>query len=384
MLHTLSGHSLSVTSTAVSRGGVNAGVLATCSLDRCVKVWSLADGAMLRSFVLPSAVNDVCISVDGQVVVAAGADGKAYRLSMADESASSSSSTYVGHKGPVLTCQLSADCRTLVTCCGGDGVRVWDVESRQSLRQLDGCFQRAQLSGARIITQSKVTRPMPELKPLQRVLASGSSAEERVGSLPCFVRRENPCKSSVDRQEEQEAVLKLAGERHSAGEENRKLTQRVRELEGLQKRWADATFSLCESLNKDAAASTPSTAAKADVDMEEEEESSEEEEESEEETDDEDIEAMLEAMSEGDEDDESEEEEEEEEDEDDEDSEEEEEDEEDEEQPPAPLPKKVVPVPAPKKQLQPSPPRASTPSLPKKQNKSPAPDASASKKRRRR
>lgn len=55
-LHSWSDHTLAITGLAVGAGGANA-VVASASLDRCVKLRSLGGGGLLLSLALPAAVH---------------------------------------------------------------------------------------------------------------------------------------------------------------------------------------------------------------------------------------------------------------------------------------------------------------------------------------
>lgn len=57
-------------------------VLATASLDRSIKLWSLATGQLLRSITLPAGVTSVTMDAGEHVLLAGCADGSIYEASL--------------------------------------------------------------------------------------------------------------------------------------------------------------------------------------------------------------------------------------------------------------------------------------------------------------
>jgi len=226
---TLSGHGLSVTAIAVTPGGLHGNVV-SASLDRSVKVWEIATGKMIRNFVLPTFANDVAVSCDSEKIFAACGDTRAYMLSVSGDEVLK----FEGHSGPLMKINLSQDGQTLVTCAQGDSVRIWDVATRQCVRHLHTCFQNAQISSIMICHRTVAPSPMPEFKPLQRVVSSPSE----LPLVPVFARRAS---FSVD--DSPIPVDKL-----EQYEEASELHKRIQQLETEQKRWAAASLSLYQTL----------------------------------------------------------------------------------------------------------------------------------------
>ena len=62
--------------------GEGSAVLATASLDRSIKLWSLATGQLLRSITLPAGVTSVTMDAGEHVLLAGCADGSIYEASL--------------------------------------------------------------------------------------------------------------------------------------------------------------------------------------------------------------------------------------------------------------------------------------------------------------
>lgn len=161
-LHTWSEHTLPVTCLCLGMSEGSA-VLATASLDRSIKLWSLATGQLLRSITLPAGVTSVTMDAGEHVLLAGCADGSIYEASLvgaqqqqqgvmrgaaaaaaaaAGGGSSGSSSVvggpgsccYEGHVKAVSSLCITHDGEQLVSGCEDGTARVWDLRSRQCLR----------------------------------------------------------------------------------------------------------------------------------------------------------------------------------------------------------------------------------------------------------
>lgn len=231
-LHTLSGHGLPVTGVALSAGGIHATVV-TGSTDRSVREWELSSGQQRRDFVLPSAVNAVAVSCDGKIFAAC-ANCKVYECTAGSEA------EFAGHTGPVTSVAVSDDGTMVVSSSQVDGVRIWDVATRACLRQLHQCFQNAHISGVKLGHRTACPAPLPEFKPLQRMVA------EKAEGAPVAVRRQKAAEVAFpDLSELLEhgglEQLKLRKEFISLKQENKSFAEE-------RKRWEAATGKLAAAV----------------------------------------------------------------------------------------------------------------------------------------
>jgi len=122
-------------------------MVATCSLDRTVKLWTLAQGALLRTVVFPTYTNAVVVDPVETVVCAGGADGRIYisplntPVTTSDRPSLPDSSThdrvFTGHKLAVTCLAFTLDGLTLISGSEDQTTRVWEMRSGQALRVLN-------------------------------------------------------------------------------------------------------------------------------------------------------------------------------------------------------------------------------------------------------
>lgn len=119
-----SDHSLPVTSICVGVGEVNA-VVATASLDRSVKLWSIATGTLLRTVALPAAATAVAFDSGEHALYAGCSDGRIFEASLLGQEPPSLVSgagglhaglaVLEGHTGAVASLAASLDGESLVS-----------------------------------------------------------------------------------------------------------------------------------------------------------------------------------------------------------------------------------------------------------------------------
>ncbi|KAG1674968.1 hypothetical protein FOA52_014763 [Chlamydomonas sp. UWO 241] len=149
-LHSWSEHTLPVTSLCVGSGEASC-LVVTASLDRTVKVHSMADGRLLRSAALPAALNCVVMDAGEATLFAGGADGAVYEVSLVGAAASGSSGTSGAvsaarsdivrvecHSRGVNALSLSLDGEVMVSGSDDGTACVWDLRSRQAVQVIQG------------------------------------------------------------------------------------------------------------------------------------------------------------------------------------------------------------------------------------------------------
>lgn len=146
-------HTLPVTSIHSGQGG-SAAVLATCGLDRAVKLHRLSDGKLLASHALPSGLNCVVMDAGEHALYVGGTEGVIYEVSLVGSSSgaagragsaaavsgaavgasTSSSSHYTrmeGHGRAINALAMSVDGESMVSGSDDGTTCVWDLRSRQ-------------------------------------------------------------------------------------------------------------------------------------------------------------------------------------------------------------------------------------------------------------
>jgi WD40 repeat protein len=110
--------------------------LATCAADKMVKVFSMPDGRLLKTFEGHTHhVLDVAWKGDGKILASAGAD---QALKIWDYDRGEPVRTITGH-GKAVTRLAFLPNSSVITSCGGDQtVRSWDLESGRELRSSAG------------------------------------------------------------------------------------------------------------------------------------------------------------------------------------------------------------------------------------------------------
>ncbi|CAO3645977.1 unnamed protein product [Mucor hiemalis] len=222
-LYSWSDHTLPVSDIYIGHGSLSGARVCTASLDHTVKLWDLATGQLLTTFLFPKAVSSVIMDPSETMIFAACEDkiysvdlyksrqDQSYKINTVEslggmgrvESVGIKSATpldehnktpslgaiFTGHTGNINSMTLSFDGTILITGAEDGNCIVWDVLSRQPLRKFEShkgpvshvaCFLRPIELHPDAASQTNIT-PMP-WKQLKRAMAT-SEEEHRDVSL---------------------------------------------------------------------------------------------------------------------------------------------------------------------------------------------------------
>ncbi|KAG0192889.1 Pre-rRNA-processing protein ipi3 [Apophysomyces sp. BC1034] len=217
-LYSWSDHTLPVSDLFVGHGGITSTRVYTSSLDHTVKLWDLATGTLLTTFLFPKPVSTVVLDPSETMLFAACEDKiysvelyrrrqhQAYgsetvesvgglgkveavgvKSTVDEQTAPSQGPVFSGHSGTITSMSLSFDASLLVSSSEDGNCIVWDVVSRQPLRKFEShkgpvsnvsCFLRP----AELATGANAQKilPMP-WKPFKRAMPT-QEEEKRAGS----------------------------------------------------------------------------------------------------------------------------------------------------------------------------------------------------------
>lgn len=236
-LRSWSGHSLPVSGVAVV-GGLD-GRVASVGMDRCLKIWEVNSG-VCKSVVLPAFANQVIFSPHGRSVFAACNDAAIRRVQVETECAE----VFLGHVGPVRMVSLTMDGQTLASCAT-DGVRLWDVKTRQTIRHLVTQFRGASVRAVRVVQRLATQRGVAPFKALQRAI----SPLDTITHIPVFSARSiadvPQAAKSVDEWFEH---LQMSAGSIIASAKLKEHEQTAKEAVDEQQAWADAAIELFEAV----------------------------------------------------------------------------------------------------------------------------------------
>jgi WD40 repeat protein len=133
LLHTLHGHTNSVSSLAFSSNGQ---FLASASADRTVRLWSVADGGLCSTLEGHEwAVNSVTFSSNGPLLASASNDATVRLWAATDGRLLC---TLTGHASKVIGVAFAPDGRSLASVSFDETVRLWAVDNGALLYILEG------------------------------------------------------------------------------------------------------------------------------------------------------------------------------------------------------------------------------------------------------
>ncbi|XP_037326343.1 WD repeat-containing protein 18 [Pungitius pungitius] len=142
--HVLSRHSLPITDLHCGLMGAQARV-ATASLDQTVKVWELSSGELLLSVLFDVEIMSVTFDPCEYFLFCGGSDGNIFQVSLCSQSLSrdktfqsdnDGNQVFKGHRNLVTCLSVSMDGTLLLSGSHDETARLWDVQSKQSIRCL--------------------------------------------------------------------------------------------------------------------------------------------------------------------------------------------------------------------------------------------------------
>uniref|UniRef100_A0A3Q3F490 WD repeat-containing protein 18 n=1 Tax=Kryptolebias marmoratus TaxID=37003 RepID=A0A3Q3F490_KRYMA len=209
--HILSRHSLPITDLHCGRMGAQARI-ATASLDQTVKVWELSSGEMLMSVLFDVEIMSVTFDPCEYFLFCGGSDGNIFQVSLQEksfQSASEGTQVFKGHRNLVTCLSVSMDGTLLLSGSHDETVRLWDIQSRQSVRCL---AHKGPVTNAVILPVSANmflpdSRPAVPLPRFSRHLQASEGNDEDSGAV-CL-------RPALHTQEEEESYLQKADRLYS-------------------------------------------------------------------------------------------------------------------------------------------------------------------------
>jgi WD40 repeat protein len=110
-------------------------LLASCSIDKTLKVWNVETGKCLHSYSQAERLWAVQFTPDGEGLVTGGDDSI---LKLRDVHSGECLKTFAGHSSLVFTLDLSPDGCTLASGSDDHTVKLWDMDSTQCLKTFTG------------------------------------------------------------------------------------------------------------------------------------------------------------------------------------------------------------------------------------------------------
>ncbi|KAM6945512.1 WD repeat-containing protein 18 [Aplochiton taeniatus] len=143
--HVLSRHSLPITDIHCGLMGPQARV-ATASLDQTVKLWEISSGELLLSVLFDVGIMSVTLDPCEYYLFCGGSDGGIFQVSLCSQnlgrdktfqSDSNGNQVFKGHRNLVTCLSVSMDGTLLVSGSQDDTVKLWDIQSKQSIRSIN-------------------------------------------------------------------------------------------------------------------------------------------------------------------------------------------------------------------------------------------------------
>ncbi|XP_073333420.1 WD repeat-containing protein 18 [Pagrus major] len=167
--HVLSRHSLPITDLHCGLMGAQAR-FATASLDQTVKVWELSSGELLLSVLFDVEIMSVTFDPCEYFLFCGGSDGNIFQVSLCSQSLSRDRSfqsdndgnqVFKGHRNMVTCLSVSMDGTLLLSGSHDETVRLWDIQSKQSIR----CLAHKGLVTNAVIMAAPANMFLPDSRP---------------------------------------------------------------------------------------------------------------------------------------------------------------------------------------------------------------------------
>uniref|UniRef100_A0A8C8HL91 WD repeat-containing protein 18 n=1 Tax=Oncorhynchus tshawytscha TaxID=74940 RepID=A0A8C8HL91_ONCTS len=141
--HVLCHHSLPITDIHCGLMGPQSRV-ATASLDQTVKLWELSSGELLLSVLFDVGIMSVTLDPCEYCLFCGGSDGGIFQVSLCSQvigirhlSDNESNQVFKGHRKLVTCLSVSMDGTLLLSGSHDETIRVWDIQSKQSIRSIN-------------------------------------------------------------------------------------------------------------------------------------------------------------------------------------------------------------------------------------------------------
>ncbi|CAJ1059508.1 WD repeat-containing protein 18 [Xyrichtys novacula] len=239
--HVLSRHSLPITDLHCGLMGAQARI-ATASLDQTVKVWELSSGELLLSILFDVEIMSVTFDPCEYFLFCGGSDGNIFQVSLCSQSLSRDKSftsdndgnqVFKGHRNLVTCLSVSMDGTLLLSGSHDETVRLWDIQSKQSIRCLahKGPVTNAVIMAApanMFLPDSRPALPLPRFSRHLHAAEDGGEAGEVCVRLGLHTQEEE--ESYLQKADRLNSLMNAVADKSVFGDgENSKV--RVAELE---------------------------------------------------------------------------------------------------------------------------------------------------------
>ncbi|KAL6469246.1 hypothetical protein MHYP_G00227700 [Metynnis hypsauchen] len=167
--HVLSRHTLPITDIHCGLMGPQARV-ATASIDQTVKLWEISSGEMLLSVLFDVSIMSVTLDPCEYFAFCGGSDGSIFQVSLCSttlsrdktfQSDSEGNQVFKGHRNLVTCLSVSMDGTLLLSGSHDETVRMWDIQSKQSIRCIN---HKGQVTNA-VIIPAPANMFLPDSRP---------------------------------------------------------------------------------------------------------------------------------------------------------------------------------------------------------------------------